>query len=58
MILLRVHPLLGNVLVNRFREDIFLVNSPWLGHATINEDVFPMLSAKSSSGTTGYAIRF
>jgi hypothetical protein len=35
IVLLHVHPLLGNGLVNNFREDRFLLNSPLLGHATI-----------------------
>jgi hypothetical protein len=40
LILLYVHPLLGNVLVNKFREDRFLVSSSLLGYATIDEAVF------------------
>jgi hypothetical protein len=45
IILLHVHPLLGNGLVNKFLET-FLVNSPLLGYATILiTEVFSMWSA-------------
>jgi hypothetical protein len=50
--LLYVHPLLGNVLVNKFPRRQFLVNSPLLGYTTIDEAVFSMSSAPSSGGTT------
>jgi hypothetical protein len=37
IVLLHVHPLLGNGLVNKFREDRFLANSPLVGHVTIEQ---------------------
>jgi hypothetical protein len=45
-ILLHVHPLLGNVLVNKFREDRFLVNSPLLDYGTTDEAVFYVVRAE------------
>jgi hypothetical protein len=40
--MLHVHPLLGNGLVKKYREDRFLVSSSLLGYATIDEAVFCM----------------
>jgi hypothetical protein len=46
--------ILGNVLENTCsHEDRFLVNSPLLGHATIDAAVFSMRSAPSNSRITG-----
>jgi hypothetical protein len=47
-ILLHVHPLLGNVLVNKFPRRQ-LVNSLLLGYATIDEAVFSIRSAPNNS---------
>jgi hypothetical protein len=52
IVLLHGHPLVGNVLVNEFREDKFLINTPLLGYAKIDVAVFSMSSAPSNSRTT------
>jgi hypothetical protein len=46
-ILLHVHPLLGNVLVNKFRQVRFLVNSLLLDNATVEEALFTVSAVTS-----------
>jgi hypothetical protein len=53
IIMLYVYPLLSNVLLNKFREDKFLMNTPLLGYATIDEVVFSLRSAPSNNRITG-----
>jgi hypothetical protein len=45
--MLHVHSLLGNVLVKKFSLRQILVNSPLLGHATVEEAVFSVSAVTS-----------
>jgi hypothetical protein len=49
-ILLHVHTSLANVLVNKFPRREILVNSPFLGYATIKEAMISVSAVTSRSG--------
>jgi hypothetical protein len=51
IILIHVHPFLGNVLINEFPRRQILGKQSLLGYATIEKAVFSISSAPSSSRT-------